>query len=73
MTQGTLTSRTVHGLKWSVVAQIINAATTVATVAVLARLLDPATFGLVAMGLVVMRFVQYFAQMGVGAALVQKP
>jgi O-antigen/teichoic acid export membrane protein len=72
VTQDTLTSRTIHGLKWSVVAQILNAATTVATVAVLARLLDPPTFGLVAMGLVVMRFVQYFAQMGVGAALVQK-
>lgn len=73
MTQPTLTSRTVHGLKWSVVGQILNAATTVATIAVLARLLHPAAFGLAAMGLVIMRFVTYFAQMGVGAALVQKP
>jgi len=39
----------------------------------LARLLDPAAFGLMAMTTVVLRFATYFAQMGVGQALVQLP
>lgn len=38
----------------------------------MARLLDPAAFGLVAMSGVVLRFGSYFAQMGIGPALVQK-
>ena len=59
-------------MKWSVVAQILNVATTIAATAVLARLLTPATFGLTAMAGIVLRFGQYFAQMGVGSALVQK-
>lgn len=73
MTPETLTSRTVHGMKWSLVAQVLNVTTTVATTAVLARLLAPATWGLVSMALVILRFGQYFARMGVGAALIQKP
>ena len=73
LTPDTLTSRTVHGMKWSLVAQILNVSTTVATTAVLARLLAPSTWGLVSMALVVLRFGQYFARMGVGSALVQKP
>ena len=60
-------------MKWSLVAQVLNVATTVVTTAVLARLLDPATWGLVSMALVILRFGQYFARMGVGSALVQKP
>ncbi len=73
MTPDTLTSKTVYGMKWSLVAQVLNVATTVVTTAVLARLLDPATWGLVSMALVILRFGQYFARMGVGSALVQKP
>jgi len=41
-------------------------------VAVMARLLEPAAFGLVAMAHVVLRFGSYFAQMGMGQALIQK-
>jgi O-antigen/teichoic acid export membrane protein len=73
VTSTTLTHRTVHGLKWSYGSAVIDAAITVAVAAVLARLLHPAAFGLLAMGLVVLRFGQYFATMGVGSALVQKP
>ena len=40
--------------------------------AVMARLLNPADFGLVAMGGVVLNFGNYFAQMGMGSAIVQK-
>ncbi|MBW2646347.1 MAG: lipopolysaccharide biosynthesis protein [Deltaproteobacteria bacterium] len=38
----------------------------------MARLLEPAAFGLIAMAGVILRFGSYFAQMGVGSALIQK-
>jgi len=38
----------------------------------MARLLEPAAFGLVAMAGIILRFGGYFAQMGVGSALIQK-
>lgn len=41
--------------------------------AVMARLLDPVHFGLVAVANVLLRFLTYFAQLGVGPALIQKP
>lgn len=40
--------------------------------AVMARLLDPADFGLVAIANVALRFYSYFAQMGIAPALIQK-
>jgi lipopolysaccharide exporter len=67
-----LTSATVHGLKWSYASTIVNALLQIAVTAVLARLLTPSAFGLVAMAGVFLRFGQYFAQMGAGQALVQK-
>jgi len=41
--------------------------------AVMARLLEPTHFGLVAIANVSLRFFSYFAQMGIGPALIQKP
>ncbi len=41
--------------------------------AVLARLLTPAAFGLIAFAQVFLRFVNYFAKAGIAQALVQKP
>ena len=38
----------------------------------MARLLEPADFGMMAMAGVILRFGTYFAQMGVGSALIQK-
>ena len=43
-----------------------------AVAAIMARLLYPAAFGVVAMAAVILSFGQYFAQMGVGRALVQR-
>jgi O-antigen/teichoic acid export membrane protein len=68
----TLTQRTVRGMKWSYVSTFVNAGLQIGFSAVLARLLDPLAFGLVAMAGVVLRFGSYFAQMGVGSALIQK-
>lgn len=68
-----LTSRTLSALKWSYLSTFTNAGLQILVTAALARLLTPNAFGLVAMAIVVLRFGQYFAQVGVGQALVQKP
>jgi O-antigen/teichoic acid export membrane protein len=67
-----LTTRTVSGMTWSYVSTAAGAALQVGFSAILARLLDPAAFGIVAMAGVVIRFGSYFAQLGVGSAVVQK-
>ena len=41
--------------------------------AVMARLLNPAAFGLMALSGVILRFGDYFAKMGMGQAIIQKP
>ena len=50
----------------------MNVVLQIGITAVLARLLTPSDFGLVAMAGVFLRFGQYFAQMGAGKAVVQK-
>jgi len=67
-----LTSKTLHGLKWSYLSTIVNSVLQIGFTAIMARLLEPAAFGLVAMAGVILRFGSYFAQMGVGSALIQK-
>lgn len=69
---GSLTSRTLHAAKWTYLSTFITAALQIVVTAVLARLLAPEAFGLVAMAALVLRFGQYFAQMGVGQAIVQR-
>jgi len=67
-----LTTRTLRGLKWSYISTFTTALLQLGYAAVMARLLNPSDFGLVAMGGVVLRFGNYFAQMGMGPAIVQK-
>jgi len=67
-----ITQRTIHGLKWSYISTISTAIMQIGYTAVMARLLNPSDFGLVAMSGVVLRFGQYFAQMGMGSAIIQK-
>ena len=67
-----LTARTAHGMSWSFLSTVISMVATLGVTAVLARLLTPAAFGLVAMAGVILRFGAYFAQLGVGTALVQR-
>lgn len=66
-----LTARTLSGATWSFGSVLVTAGLQLAATAVLARLLEPASFGLIAMALLALRFGQYFAQMGLGQALVQ--
>jgi len=66
-----LTSKTFNGFKWSYLSTGINAVLQIGFTAVMARLLEPAVFGLFAMAGLVLRFGQYFSQMGIGQALIQ--
>jgi len=67
-----LTQKTLHGLKWSYFSTISTAVMQIGYTAVMARLLNPSDFGLVAMSGVVLRFGNYFAQMGMSSAVIQK-
>ena len=62
-----------RGIKWTTAAAVVTAVLQVGYTAIMARLLDPAAFGLVALGGVVLRFGGYFAEMGLGHAIVQQP
>jgi len=67
-----LTTQIISATKWTYLATFVNVVLQVAVTAILARLLVPGAFGLVAMATLVLRFGQYFAQMGVGQAIVQR-
>lgn len=67
-----LRSRTFNGIKWNAASTIVNAIAQIGYTAIMARLLEPAAFGLVAMAHVVLRFGSYFANMGMAQALIQK-
>lgn len=67
-----LTSTTLSAAKWTYLSTAVTASLQIIVTAVLARLLTPDAFGLVAMAALVLRFGQYFAQMGVGQAIVQR-
>jgi lipopolysaccharide exporter len=60
-------------LRWTTLAMFINGLAQIAFLAVLARLLDPASFGLMAMASVTLRFATHFAQAGLAHSLIQKP
>jgi O-antigen/teichoic acid export membrane protein len=68
----TLARKTVGGLFWVssslVFIKIINFITTV----ILARLLDPSYFGLIAAALVIINFFEIFRDLGIGTALIYK-
>lgn len=61
-----------HGVAWTYTGMVISGVLQVFVVAATARLLPPEAFGLIAMANVVLRFGSYFAQMGVGRALIQR-
>lgn len=68
-----LTAETVDGIKWTVMATAVSCVMQVGYTAVMARLLNPAAFGLMALSGVILRFGEYFARMGMGQAIIQKP
>lgn len=68
-----LLAKTLSGMRWSTLAIVINVSFNLGYTAVMARVLLPSAFGLVAMAQISIRFLSYFAQMGVSPALIQKP
>ncbi|MDI6827162.1 MAG: MOP flippase family protein [Armatimonadota bacterium] len=65
-------NKTIRGIGWSVAGQLSNQALTIITTVILARLLSPREFGLLAMVIVITSFANLFSEMGFGSALVQR-
>lgn len=68
-----LVAKTLAGIRWTTLATVTNVTFNLGYTAIMARLLLPSAFGLIAMAQIVIRFLSYFAQLGVSPALVQKP
>lgn len=68
----TLTKRTIKNVGWSGVSQAIRLLGQFAITAILARLLTPKDFGLIAMVVVFTNFVTVFRDFGLAAALIQR-
>jgi len=66
-------NKTIQGIGWGGLSTGVNVMFQLVFMAVMARLLDPVHFGLIAIANVMLRFLTYFAQLGVGPALIQKP
>jgi PST family polysaccharide transporter len=67
-----LKTRTIRGIGWSATAQIAQLLMQILISAILARLLVPSDFGLIAMVIVFSSFVAVFANFGLTSAIVQK-
>jgi O-antigen/teichoic acid export membrane protein len=65
-------NRALRGIRWSTLQQGVNHAISVTVFVVLARILQPEDFGLVAFSSVVIGFVGPFVTQGLGAAIVQR-
>jgi PST family polysaccharide transporter len=64
--------KTLRGITWTLVGQILSNLLRIVVLAVLGRLLSPAEFGQVAAGLTVITLAQALRNVGVGLALVQR-
>ena len=68
-----LTGAVLSGVLWKTMTRGVSEATRVVVVAVLARILTPADYGVAGMALVVMSFAAIFTDPALGAALIQRP
>lgn len=68
----TLTRHLKLGVAWGSASVATNAAFQILFMSVMARLLDPEDFGIVAIANVALKFLSYFSQLGVGPALIQR-
>ena len=68
----TLKSRAISGVKWTTLSTIILTVFQLLQLAVLARFLDPTAFGLMALVMVAIGFLQAFADMGISNAIIHK-
>lgn len=60
-------------MRWSYASTAASLVMQVVYTATMSRLLSPADFGAVALGSLLLRFVTYFGQLGLGSAVVQRP
>jgi O-antigen/teichoic acid export membrane protein len=67
-----LREQAISGVKWSGASMAVATILEFATLAILARLLMPSDFGLMGMIMVVIRFAQAFADMGLSNAIIQR-
>ncbi len=67
-----LKQRAVAGVAWTAIATVITTAVQFLQLAVLARLLQPSDFGIMAMVTVVTGFANSFADMGISNAIVYR-
>jgi len=67
-----LKARTVSGVKWQMLNKIAQKVLSVGTFAVLARILEPSTFGLFAMAFILIDGFQLFKSFGLDTAIIQR-
>lgn len=67
-----LKEKTIKGLTWSGISQVITQISQLSITAILARLLSPNDFGLLGMTVVFTNFINIFCEMGVSGALIQR-
>ena len=67
-----LKQRTIKGLSWSVFSQAGRQVSQFIITAILARMLSPKDFGLLAMATIFVNFATIFGEMGISSALIQK-
>ena len=67
-----LRRKAVSGVKWTFASQISRQVIQFVSTAILARLLAPSDYGLLAMALVVVGIIELFRDLGTSAALIQR-
>ena len=67
-----ITDRTIKGINWNILRVLVLSVLKFAVMLVLARLIEPEYFGLIAMANIFMIFVEYFSHISVGPAIIQK-
>src|SRR3989338_530231 len=68
----TLKQKTVSGFKWLLVNNILQKVISVGTFAILARILEPSTFGLFAMAFIAIDGISLFKTFGLDVGIIQK-
>lgn len=68
-----LRARAISGVKWAGGAQILRNILAIIAMVILARLLSPVDFGLMGMAVVVIAFLELSGELGIGAAIIQRP
>lgn len=66
------TERTIIGINWNILRVLILSILRFTVMVVLARLIEPEYFGLISMANIFMILIEYFSNIGVGPAIIQK-